>query len=143
MNDPKHSRHVLKSIGAVVAGLLVGIILSLGTDLLLQALKVLPPWTQPMSNNHFVLVTVYRVIFAIVGSYVGARLAPNQPMKHALVLGVIGFLLSTLGLILTWNAGPEFGPKWYPIALILTSIPCAWVGGKLRTMQLHGNAIEA
>jgi hypothetical protein len=33
--------------------------------------------------------------------------------------------------VATWNKGPAFGPHWYPIALVLVSIPCAWIGGKL------------
>ena len=35
------------------------------------------------------------------------------------------------------DAPPAFGPHWYPVALIVTAIPCAWLGGKLRVMQLH------
>jgi len=58
-------------------------------------------------------------------------------MKHALVLGVVGLIVSTAGAVATWNKGPEFGPHWYPIALIVTAIPCAWLGGRLRIMQLH------
>jgi len=51
----------------------------------------------------------------------------------ALVLGVIGVVLSLIGTIATWNRGPEFGPKWYPLALIVTAIPTAWIGGKLKS----------
>jgi hypothetical protein len=47
------------------------------------------------------------------------------------VLGVIGCLLAILGTVATWNSGPEFGPKWYPIALIVIAIPTTWIGGKL------------
>jgi hypothetical protein len=36
------------------------------------------------------------------------------------------------GTVATWNRGPEFGPKWYPIALMLIAIPTAWLGGNLR-----------
>ena len=31
----------------------------------------------------------------------------------------------------TWNKGPEFGPHWYPLALVATALPCAWLGGRL------------
>lgn len=27
--------------------------------------------------------------------------------------------------------GPEFGPKWYPILLVITALPCVWAGGML------------
>jgi hypothetical protein len=46
---------------------------------------------------------------------------------HALVLGVVGLALSTAGAVAMWN----FGPHWYPIALALTALPCAWLGGVL------------
>jgi hypothetical protein len=37
-----------------------------------------------------------------------------------------------MGVVATWNKGPEFGPKWYPIALVITALPVTWLGGKLR-----------
>jgi len=52
-------------------------------------------------------------------------------MLHALVLGLAGFVVSTAGAIATWNAGPAFEPKWYPLALVVLAIPTAWVGGRL------------
>jgi hypothetical protein len=61
-------------------------------------------------------------------------------MQHALVLGVVGLALSIAGAVGTWNAGPEFGPKWYPLALVAIALPCAWVGGRLRAMQLRPRA---
>ncbi len=39
----------------------------------------------------------------------------------------IGVLLSTLGAIAMW----DFGMHWYPIALIVSSLPCAWIAGRL------------
>ncbi len=32
----------------------------------------------------------------------------------------------------TWDRGPEFGPHWYPLALVATALPCAWAGGLLH-----------
>ena len=130
------NKNTLKGIGAVLAGVIAVVVLSLGTDMVLHATGVFPPWGQPMSDALFLLATVYRTIYCIAGSYIAARLAPNRPMAHALVLGVMGFIISTAGAVATWNRGPELGPHWYPVALIVTAIPCAWLGGKLRVMQL-------
>ena len=130
------NKKTLKSIAAMVAGFVVVVVLSLGTDVVLHAAGVFPPWDQRMSDALFLLATVYRTIYCIAGSYIAARLAPNRPMAHALVLGVMGFIISTAGAVATWNRGPELGPHWYPVALIVTAIPCAWLGGKLRVMQL-------
>jgi surface polysaccharide O-acyltransferase-like enzyme len=131
----KTPRRIGRSIVAVVGGLLVVILLSLGTDIIMHATGVYPPWFQPMSTSLWIFATAYRVVYGIAGGYVAARLAPNRPMRHAVVLGVIGVLLSIVGTVSTWNAGPEFGPRWYPLGLIVIALPCSWIGGKLRMMQ--------
>jgi len=113
--------------------------LSLGTHVVLHATGFFPPWDQRMSDALFLLATVYRTIYCIGGSYIAARLAPDKPMKHALMLGVVGLIVSTAGAVATWNRGPEFGPHWYPVALIVTAIPCAWLGGRLRVTQLRAH----
>ena len=128
---------MLRSIGAVVAGLFAVVVLSLGTDAVLHATGAYPPWGKPMAESLYLLATAYRVVFAVAGSYIAARLAPDRPMRHALVLGAVGLALSIAGSAATWNKGLEFGPRWYPLALIATAMPCAWVGGRLRGMQLH------
>lgn len=137
VGETQRPRRMLRSIGAVVAGLLAVIILSLGTDGVMHAMKIFPPWGERMTDALFVLATAYRSVYAVAGSYIAARLAPDRPMKHALVLGFIGLALSVVGLVATWNAGPELGPRWYAIALVVTALPCAWLGGKLDAMQLH------
>jgi hypothetical protein len=123
-------------LGALFAGFLVVVVLSLGTDMALHATGVFPPWGQPMSDALFLLATLYRTLYAIGGSYVTARLAPHRPMKHALAGGLVGLVLSTVGAVTTWDRGPAFGPHWYPLALVATALPCAWVGGRLRERQL-------
>ena len=50
--------------------------------------------------------------------------------------GVVGFVVCTVGAVVTWNRGPAFGPHWYPLALVATTVPCAWLDGQLRVMQL-------
>jgi hypothetical protein len=82
------------------------------------------------------LATIYRTIYGILSTYITARLAPNRPMQHALAGGFIGFVVSMVGAAVTWNKGPAFGPHWYPVALVVLAMPMAWVGGKLRVIQL-------
>lgn len=128
-------RRIGRSIGALAAGFLVVVVLSLGTDVVLHS-TVFPPWGQPVTDALLLLATAYRTVYAIAGSYVTARLAPDRPMQHALAGGVVGLVVSIAGAVATWNAGPAFGPHWYPVALIVSALPCAWAGGKLRVMQL-------
>jgi len=66
----------------------------------------------------------------VLGSYIAATLAPNRPMKHALALGVVGFVVNILGAVATWNM--NLAPAWFTLALIALALPCAWLGGKLR-----------
>lgn len=133
MSETKPQRNIRRSVGAVVAGLLFVIIISTATDALLHATGIFPPWGKPMSDSLFLWAFGYRIVFGIVGGYITARLAPDKPVKHALLLGVVGFVLSLAGAAATWNRGPELGPKWYPLALIIIAIPTAWLGGKLAS----------
>ena len=120
-----------RSVSAVAAGFLVTAVLSLGTDVVLHTTGVFPPWFQPMSDALFLWATAYRVVFTVIGGYVTARVAPRRPMSHVWILGAIGILAATAGVVATWNAGPELGPKWYPILLVVTALPCVWAGGVL------------
>ncbi|MEQ1504122.1 MAG: hypothetical protein ABMB14_17900, partial [Myxococcota bacterium] len=72
---------------------------------------------------------VYRTAYSVGGAYLTARLAPDRPLAHALVLGVVGTGLATAGWLAT--RGMDLGPGWYPIALIALSIPQCWAGGAL------------
>ncbi len=137
MSETQPARSIGRSIGALLAGFVVVVILSLGTDLALHAAGIFPPLGQIMSNALFLLATIYRTVYAVVGSYITARLAPDRPMGHALVGGAIGLVLSAVGAVVTWNK--DMGPHWYPLALVVTALPCAWVGGKLRLMQLRAS----
>jgi hypothetical protein len=120
----------MRRVGAVFAGLLTIVVLSTLTDVVLHATGVYPPWFQPMPDGLFVLAISYRIAFGILGSYITARLAPEQPMKHALILGAIGVVISTAGAIAVLKK-PELGPAWYSLAVIAISLPCAWIGGRL------------
>jgi surface polysaccharide O-acyltransferase-like enzyme len=133
-----NSRSTGRSIVAIFAGLILIFVLSLVTDIVMHATGIFPPWLQPMSDSLFVLATTYRIVYSVLGCYLAARLAPRRPTLHALILGVIGVVLSFVGLVATWNKGPEFGPRWYPITLVVLALPLAWIGGKLRLMQLNG-----
>ncbi len=140
MSETKQSGRVLRRIGAVLAGLLVVVILDLGIDVLLHATGIYPPWFQPMRTSLWLIAIGYRTVDGIAGGYTVARLAPDRPVQHSLVLGVIGLIMSIAGLAGTWSKGPEFGPKWYPLTLVVIALPCAWIGGKLRARQLAARA---
>jgi hypothetical protein len=124
-----------KSIGAVVAGLLTVVVITTAVDALLHVTGVYPPMNLPIDDPLALLATAYRVVISVAGAYLTARLAPDRPMGHALVLGAAGVLLGLVGLVITWNLG--LGPRWYPIALVVLAIPQCWAGGAIRERQLR------
>jgi hypothetical protein len=124
-------------VAAVLLGLVAVVVLSLGTDQILHVLAVYPPWGQPMHEAGLNLLALsYRTVYAVLGGAIAARFAPHHPMRHALILGVVGLTLSAAGAIVTIPL--NLGPSWYPIALVLTAVPCAWLGGALHRVR-HGD----
>ncbi|MGC2166497.1 MAG: hypothetical protein WA632_10840 [Gallionella sp.] len=121
-------RNIPRSIGAVLAAFVAVFVLSLGTDQLFHALEIYPPWGEPMTDTGLLLLALaYRIVYGIAGGYIVARLAPRNAMRHALIMGGIGFVLSMAGGIAMW----DMGAHWYPIALALSSLPCSWTGATL------------
>jgi len=128
------ARQTGKSVWAIVAGLLVVVILSIGTDVVLNKLGIYPALGQRMEDKLFAWATAYRTLYGILGGYLTARLAPNRPMGHALLGAAIGMIIGTAGAVATWNK--DLGPHWYPVALVVEGIPCAWIGAKIREAQI-------
>ena len=131
-------RRLGRSVWAVFAGFVLVVVLSVGTDVVLRSLRIFPPLGQSMSNELFALATIYRTIYGILGSYATARLAPRRPMLHAMVGAMLGTIVGTVGAVVTWKH-TELGPHWYPLALIATAFPCAWIGGRIREAQIEKN----
>jgi hypothetical protein len=124
-------RRLFRSAAAVLIGFFTVFVLSLGTDQVLHSLKVYPPWGEPMFDPGLnFLALSYRIVYTVLGCYIAARLAPRNPMRHALALGVLGLVVGTIGAIAVISQY-DLGPNWYPIALVLVSLPCAWIGGVL------------
>ncbi len=130
----------LRSVGAVVAGLLAIVILSTATDLALHTSGVFPPAGDPMADSLWLLATAYRVVYGIVGCFLAARLAPDRPMQHAMALGIVGVVISTAGAIATRGKGPSYGPDWFAFGLIAIALPSAWIGGRLHAIRAAGPA---
>ena len=125
--------NTIKYIGAALAGIIVGIVLSLGTDALLVKLEVLPKNNLWVPTGIIILILFYRTVYNILGTYIAARLSPAHPMRMAIVLGIIGIVVSVSGAIATANM--NLGPGWYVWTLAVLSLPSAWVAGKLSLMK--------
>src|SRR5262249_28388408 len=96
--------------------------------------RVFPPLDQPIGDALAVLATSYRIVISIAGAWLTGRLAPARPMRHALILGVVGVALGIVGIVVTWNLA--LGPRWYPIALALLAVPQCWIGGRIHEWRV-------
>jgi hypothetical protein len=133
VNPAAPRRTTGRSVAAVAAGFVATAALSLGLDAALHAAGIFPPWGTRMAEGLFVLATAYRVAFTVLGGWLTARLAPARPMTHAWALGLVGTAVAAAGAAATWNAGPAFGPRWYPLALVVTALPSVLGGARLWT----------
>lgn len=122
-----------KSIWAVVAGVLVIIVVTTLVDIVLHMAGVFPPMNQPINDALALLATSYRIVISVAGAWLTARLAPDKPMKHAMILGYVGVVLGLVGVVATWNLG--LGPRWYPISLVVLAMPQCWAGGRIYEMR--------
>lgn len=125
---------ILRSILAVLAGFCATVALSFGADWALRT--AVPQAFEPAGNTRdpamLLTVLVYLILFAVVGCFVAARLAPRRPMRHALVLGVLSLLLTLVPTVMFWHATPA----WYHLGVLAAILPAAWLGGHLRERQL-------
>ncbi len=125
------SKTMGKSIGAVLAGFIFIVITHTATDAILEGAGVLPKGNLFVGTGLILFVLGYRAVLSFIGCYLTARLAPRHPMKHALILGLIGLVLSSVGAIVA----ADLGPAWYAWTLAAISLPIAWLGGKLYEMR--------
>ncbi len=127
------SMHILKSIGAVIAGFLTVAVLSVVTDMIVEGIGILPPATRPQDYVWwmYVIALAYRSVYTVAGGWVTAKLAPRNPMKHVMVLGILGTIGGTAGIFAGW----QYGHHWYPILLAVTAFPLVWWGGRLSNRK--------
>jgi hypothetical protein len=125
---------MLRSIVAIVAGFIFIGALSVGADAVLHALlpTVFDAAGRVESVPVLLFIITYVGVFAITGCYLTARLAPSRPMLHALILGALGLVFNIAGTVAMWNTAPA----WYHIVALLLVMPYAWMGGRLREIEL-------
>jgi len=120
---------IFRSIGAVLAGFIAVVFLSTITDTVLETNGLMKI---PFLDNPWwliLVVAIYRSVYTVAGCYIAASLAANRPMFHALTLGGIGFVIGILSSIATWNSSPA----WFSVLLVAPALPCAWLGGRLKS----------
>lgn len=127
---------MLRSIGSVVAGFLF---IAIGVNAANVPLRrMMPEAFDANGGTHdtaALLVSFVTVaVFAVAGSYLTARLAPNRPMRHALILAACGLVFNVVSAAMMWG----YWPAWYTLISLALVMPYGWLGGRLRERQLEG-----
>ena len=78
----------MKSIWAVVAGVIFILVSTTLVDIALHVTGVFPPMDQPINDALALLATSYRIAISVSGAGLTARLAPDKPMKRARSLAI-------------------------------------------------------
>ena len=124
-----------RSIVAVVVGFLLIGALSFGTDAAVRA--ALPNAYDAAGRTNSVplllAVIVYVGVYAVAGCYLTARLAPSRPMRHAMILGLLGLAFNVAGTVRMWDTAPA----WFHVVSLALVLPFAWLGGRLRERELE------
>ena len=123
-----------RTVLAVAAGFVLIAALSFGTDAMVRT-----AWPESFdaagattSVPLLLLTLAYVGVFATAGCYLTAALAPNRPMRHALILGALGLAFNVAGTVAMWNSAPA----WYHGLALALVLPYAWLGGRLREREL-------
>lgn len=118
-----------RSILAVVTGFIVIGALAFGTDYLVRTMApgVFAADGRVSSVPWLLAIQAYVFAYATFGCWLCARLAPNRPMRHALILGVLGLAFNIAGTITQWTTAPA----WYHAVALALVMPAAWLGGRI------------
>ena len=117
-----------RSILAIVVGFVVIGVLSLGTDAVTTTLMPQLYTNGRMESVTWLLVTqVYVFLYATFGCWLTGRLAPDRPMRHAIILGLLGLAFNLAGSAMQWATVPV----WYHVLAIALVMPASYLGGLL------------
>jgi hypothetical protein len=129
---------MVRSVLAVVAGFVVTLVASVGTD---GVLMVLLPRSvtevQPPPTGLLVGILGYCFVYMVLGGYVTAFIARRAEVRHAVVLGGIALAIgSALSLPMLLGQGGDQGmPVWYVVLTLGYVVPATALGGFLRAWQ--------
>lgn len=119
----------LRNTLAVVAAVATTVLLSYGTDALLEGAGILPKGNLNVGYGLVLAVVAYRTVYNAIGGYVAARLAGTHKVRIAVAIGIVGGLLSIATALAPASKG--LGPMWYGIALGVLAMPATWLGARL------------
>ena len=118
---------MLRSVVAVLAGLVVVLGLVLITSSMLVLALGLPP-DGPPTDTYLILNLVASALAGLAGGATAMRFAPHTPHGHVIALAVVILLLSLPSAF----SGPAPGqPAWYGLVMSIVGPLSVLVGGLL------------
>ena len=122
----------VRSSFAIIAGFVTIFVLAIVTDIVLEKARAMRMET--FSYNAlwiFYLVVMCRLFYSVIGGYITAWLAPDKPVLHTTILGILTLIVTFLGTMATWHSVSHS----FLIILIILPLPCTWIGGKIRSLM--------
>ena len=118
--------NILRSIAAVIAGYLV---FGIAAGILFAIVKQDPH--SVASTAYMVGTTAYGAVFAALGGYLTASLAPRLPMAHVAVLA--GIIAGGAVVSILTRASDE--AMWSQVAAIVVIAPAVLIGGWMKARR--------
>lgn len=123
------SRSWIRSVLAILAGVITWMVLAFSTDLLMT--QVFPDrfvYGEPVEHPPIlILLATYSLGYAVVAGVVTGRLARRRPVRHALALGIVQLALVGTATYLQVNVAPV----WYHVLILSLTVPAHVLGGWL------------
>jgi hypothetical protein len=122
-----------RSVLAVIAGALVMVagVVAMGFVLVRLVPGVDGTVTERRPIAALALLLSANLVVAALGGYVTALVAPRDPVRHALALGVVQWILYLISALSERSAVP----LWWHLGMIVFLIPLVWLGGQVRAWQ--------
>lgn len=113
-----------------VLAVLVGYLTYAVPTVLLYSLANQGPFLQP--SDAFLLGSMLQgIVFAFLGGYVAAWIAPRRDRWHA---GLVAIIIAVVALLQAYGR-PAGNASEAPLTLLFFIAPSAWLGGVLRSFQ--------
>lgn len=125
---------MLRSIAAIIAGVVVWMATAFGTDMIVFSLfpQYVDSARQRVDNVPLLLfMLAYCLAYSVLGGYVAATIARRREVLHALVLGLLQLAFGTAATVANW----ETAPAWWHIALLALIVPANVAGGQWRAVS--------
>ena len=122
-----------RSILAVVTGfVLTGLLIGATTFFVVSSNPgAFDARNAPTTLGMLLVMHAYVAVYATLGCWVAARMAPSRPMRHAMIVGVLGVIVNAANPSI-WSTYP----LWSNVVSIGSPLLLAWLAGTIRERQL-------